>query len=403
MALEKITEAQMNANGVVAAPDILNGTAAENKAIFDRMVRNLVAPAYNACVDVVNELMDTDAGIQENEAQRKTAEEGRAEAETERNAAEEARETSEQERTGAETARNNAETERKAAEAARTAAETERAEAEAGRKTAEQGRATAEETRAAAETAREQTFSIMRNRIEQLGVAAETLQAGAAATAEVEVDPATGGYKITLGIPKGKDGEGGGTGDMLKTTYDPRGKAQDVFKYAEDKAGEAVKAHNESDTAHSDIRAAVNGKAAASHQHGAGDITSGILTVARGGTGVASIAELAAVIGTAQAESISYSGTGKGGSSNPSSVQFSFTPDFIILANTETGAYDLVLYGVTSLVSSNNTTNSSLTFTWNQNKVTWYGGGSYGSNSGADKTQYNESGVAYKIMAFKAG
>lgn len=240
MALKRITEEEMNAQGVIAAPDILNGTPAQNKAIFDRMVRSLVAPAYNACVDVVNELTDTDAGIQKNEAQRETAEESRAEAEEERNAAEEARENSEQERTGAETARNDAETERKAAEAARKAAETERSEAEEGRKTAEQGRKTAEETRAAAETEREQTFSVMRNRIEQLGVAAETLQAGAAATAEVEVDPETGGYKITLGIPKGRDGEGGGTGngDMLQATYDPQGKAQDVFAYADNKVKE---------------------------------------------------------------------------------------------------------------------------------------------------------------------
>lgn len=282
MALEKITEAQMNANGVVAAPDILNGTAAENKAIFDRMVRNLVAPAYNACVDVVNELTDTNAGIQENEAQRKTAEEGRAEAEAERNAAEEARETSEQERTGAETARNNAETERKAAEAARTAAETERAEAEAGRKTAEQGRATAEETRAAAETAREQTFSIMRNRIEQLGVAAETLQAGAAATAEVEVDPETGGYKITLGIPKGRDGEGGGTGngDMLQATYDPQGKAQDIFGYVDNKLAALptpdvsgqIANHNADPEAHPGIRELIKNAGGAATQQFYGTI-----------------------------------------------------------------------------------------------------------------------------------
>ena len=248
MALEKITEAQMNANGVVAAPDILNGTAAENKAIFDRMVRNLVAPAYNACVDVVNELTDTAAGIKENEAQRETAEEGRAEAEEERNAAEEARETSEKERTGAESERNDAETGRKAAEVARKAAETERSEEEAGRKDAEQGRITAEETRSAAETEREQTFSVMQNRIEQLGVAAETLQEEAAATAEVEVDPVTGGYKITLGIPKGKDGTG--AGDMTASVYDPNKKRTDVFRYAE----EAVKNHDESETSHGLIR-----------------------------------------------------------------------------------------------------------------------------------------------------
>ena len=44
MALEKITEQQMNEQGVCAAPDILNGTPAQNKALFDRMVRN--RPVY---------------------------------------------------------------------------------------------------------------------------------------------------------------------------------------------------------------------------------------------------------------------------------------------------------------------------------------------------------------------
>lgn len=41
---------------------------------------------------------------------------------------------------------------------------------------------------------------------------------------------------------------------------------------------------------------AVSGKAASSHKHGAGDITSGILPVARGGTGVSSLDALAAKI-----------------------------------------------------------------------------------------------------------
>ena len=53
MALERITEAQMDEHGVCAAPNILNGTPAENKALFDRMTRALVAPAVNACVDAV--------------------------------------------------------------------------------------------------------------------------------------------------------------------------------------------------------------------------------------------------------------------------------------------------------------------------------------------------------------
>lgn len=49
--LQKITDAQMDQKGVCAAPNILTGTPAENKAIFDRMVRELVAVAYNNLVD----------------------------------------------------------------------------------------------------------------------------------------------------------------------------------------------------------------------------------------------------------------------------------------------------------------------------------------------------------------
>lgn len=110
MALEKITEAQMNANGVVAAPDILNGTAAENKAIFDRMVRNLVAPAYNACVDAVNDLTEMETGAEANEEARQAAEEERNTAEEERSIAEAARREAEAERQTAEEVRQDLET-----------------------------------------------------------------------------------------------------------------------------------------------------------------------------------------------------------------------------------------------------------------------------------------------------
>lgn len=84
MTLKKITEAEMKAAGVCAAPDVLTGTPAENKAVFDRMVRQLVAPAYNAAVDAVNELGSVESGV-------KTAEQERVDAETRRIKAEEAR------------------------------------------------------------------------------------------------------------------------------------------------------------------------------------------------------------------------------------------------------------------------------------------------------------------------
>lgn len=51
MALNKITDTQMSAYGVVSAPDVLKGTAAENKALFDRLIRNVVAVYFNEMVD----------------------------------------------------------------------------------------------------------------------------------------------------------------------------------------------------------------------------------------------------------------------------------------------------------------------------------------------------------------
>lgn len=55
-ALQKITDAQMDAKGVCSAPDILNGTAAQNKAVFDRLVRDLIAVYYNSLVDQLTAL-----------------------------------------------------------------------------------------------------------------------------------------------------------------------------------------------------------------------------------------------------------------------------------------------------------------------------------------------------------
>lgn len=48
---KKITESQIASNGVVSAPDKLSGTAAENKAVFDKLIRAAVAPQYNALID----------------------------------------------------------------------------------------------------------------------------------------------------------------------------------------------------------------------------------------------------------------------------------------------------------------------------------------------------------------
>lgn len=53
---KKITAEQIARYGVVAAPDTLDGTAAQNKAIFDRLVRELVAEAVNATIDSMGQV-----------------------------------------------------------------------------------------------------------------------------------------------------------------------------------------------------------------------------------------------------------------------------------------------------------------------------------------------------------
>ncbi|MBP3510305.1 leucine-rich repeat protein [Oscillibacter sp.] len=171
MSLEKITEQQMNEKGVCAAPDILNGTPAENKNIFDRMVRQVVAPAYNACVDAVETINAQQKQWGEAEAGRVTAENGRV-------TAEEGRVTAENQREQNESARKTAETERKSSEQTRNSQETTRQTAEQARKDAEAARVTAENQRALNETNR-QTAEETRSQTETLRKSAEADRANA--------------------------------------------------------------------------------------------------------------------------------------------------------------------------------------------------------------------------------
>lgn len=49
----KIQPSEIRANGVVSAPDRLSGTAAENKAVFDRLIKNVVAEKFNSFIEQV--------------------------------------------------------------------------------------------------------------------------------------------------------------------------------------------------------------------------------------------------------------------------------------------------------------------------------------------------------------
>ena len=101
------------------------------------------------------------------------------------------------------------------------------------------------------------------------------------------------------------------------------------------------------------LEAALKLKAAASHMHSAGDINSGVLPAARGGTGTTSIAgltqaiataltgsadlagQLSAAMGACKIQTGSYTGTGTYGSANPCSLTFDFVPKFLYVRPAE--------------------------------------------------------------------
>lgn len=348
----KITAEDIAKYGCVSLPDTLTGNAQENKAKFDRLVRECVANAVNAVIDHMvlveneaqdwasaetlrvqaeaarvaaenlrvqaeNDRADAETARAAAEAARVLAENLRAEAETARANAENKRDTAEKSRVSAETGRVNAESARVTAESQRANAESVRAQNEAARISAETGRAdaeadrvsaedtrianenarkSAEADRASAETVREsgenarksaekarasaeqqresnestrQTNENARVSAEQSRAAAETARQTAEKARNVWEEYSAGkayvpGNKVSFNgssyvctaattghaptdtaywlliAKKGEDGKG--AGDMLASVYDPNGKAQDVFQYADAKASAAQSA-----------------------------------------------------------------------------------------------------------------------------------------------------------------
>ncbi len=157
----KITDAQFNEKGVIAAPDTLTGTAAENKGVFDRFAREIIKPQFNALVEDFAQMEEAtdnwsveEAQRVQNEAARQTAEQGRAGAENTRVENEAARLSAESQRVENENARAAADAARASAESARDTAEKSRLSAESTRANAENVRLTAEEQRVNAESSR---------------------------------------------------------------------------------------------------------------------------------------------------------------------------------------------------------------------------------------------------------
>ena len=100
------------------------------------------------------------------------------------------------------------------------------------------------------------------------GISGIALKSGnhAPGTSDVYTITLTDGTTFDFAVYNGANGAG--AGDMLASVYDPQGKHQDVFKYVDDAVkaiptpdvSAQIKAHNESETAHPDIRESVNGK-----------------------------------------------------------------------------------------------------------------------------------------------
>ena len=221
-----------------------------------------------------------------------------------------AQKAAESAQTGAQTAKTAAESAQEAAESAKDAAAG--SSTAAGQKAAQaaQSAEDAASAKSAAETAKTDAQAA-RDAIVNMIVEAVTLETGKPAT--VSKSLVDNVYKLAFGLPRGNTGatgpqgatgngisgialksgnhapgtsdvytitltdgttfdfsvyngsNGQGSGDMLASVYDPRGKRTDVYKYVDDAIGKIptpdvsaqIKAHNESTTAHPDIRAKI--------------------------------------------------------------------------------------------------------------------------------------------------
>ena len=218
-----------------------------------------------------------------------------------------AQKAAESAQTGAQAAKTAAESAQEAAESAKDAAAGSSTSAGQKASQAAQSAEDAASAKSAAETAKTDAQAA-RDAIVNMIVEAVTLETGKPAT--VTKSLVDNVYKLVFGLPRGGTGatgpqgaagngisgialksgthapgtsdvytitltdgttfdfevyngaNGAGAGDMLASVYDPQGKHHDVFKYVDDAIGAIptpdvsaqIKAHNESETAHSYIR-----------------------------------------------------------------------------------------------------------------------------------------------------
>ena len=150
------------------------------------------------------------------------------------------------------------------------------------------------------------------------------------------------------------------------------------------------------------------GGAAVTHTHGAGDIGSGTLPIARGGTGVGTLNELKSLIGT-PAEMGVFTGDG----THKRLISLGFEPSAVILCNEygqtfepDKGVCGGIAAGATGLRVPASTNSADAT-TWSDTytalmigETGFYVNYNHGTDQ-ADNVDTNELGVSYRYIAFR--
>lgn len=137
------------------------------------------------------------------------------------------------------------------------------------------------------------------------------------------------------------------------------------------------------------------GAAERSHKHSASDMTSGILAVARGGTGERSLEALAEAMGMPNVVTGSYAGADKTGANNPNTLTFEFEPKLVAVGDASSGTMGVFVRGVSKAQgATGDSAAEMITVSWTANGVSWYvTAGMSAAN------QFNAPGTTYHYVA----